>query len=99
MDEINKIGNINTVNDFFDFKISIKIIILVLFLWFLACLVIIVLYFGGINNTVAYLLTITENIKGAIKKRNEATKEKAPGADAKRPDTIKNDTIKKTTND
>ena len=78
MEEINKIGNINSVNDFFEFKISIKTIILILFLWSLICLVVIVLFFGGINNTVAYMLSITENIKTAIRKRKEVKKERAP---------------------
>ena len=78
MEEINKIGNINSVNDFFEFKISIKTIILILFLWSLRCLVVIVLFFGGINNTVAYMLSITENIKTAIRKRKEVKKERAP---------------------
>jgi len=78
MEEINKIGNINSVNDFFEFKISIKTIILILFLWSLLCLVVIVLFFGGINNTVAYMLSITENIKTAIRKRKEVKKERAP---------------------
>jgi len=78
MEEINKIGNINSVNDFFEFKISIKTIILILFLWSLLCLFVIVLFFGGINNTVAYMLSITENIKTAIRKKKEAKKERAP---------------------
>jgi hypothetical protein len=78
MEEINKIGNINSVNDFFEFKISIKTIILIIFVWSLICLVVIVLFFGGINNTVAYMLSITENIKTAIRKRKEVKKERAP---------------------
>ena len=78
MEEINKIGNINSVNDFFEFKISIKTIILIIFVWSLLCLVVIVLFFGGINNTVAYMLSITENIKTAIRKRKEVKKERAP---------------------
>ena len=78
MEEINKIGNINSVNDFFEFKISIKTIILIIFVWSLICLVVIVLFFGGINNTVAYMLSITEHIKTAIRKRKEVKKERAP---------------------
>lgn len=66
MDEINKIGDINSVNDLFDFKISIKTIIFLTFAWSAVCLVIIVFLFGGLNNTVAYTLNIIESIKSTV---------------------------------
>ncbi len=66
MDEISKLGDINSVNDLFDFKISIKTIIFLTFAWCAVCLVIIVFLFGGINNTVAYTINIIESIKSTV---------------------------------
>ena len=66
MDEISKLGDINSVNDLFDFKISIKTIIFLTFAWCAVCLVVIVFLFGGINNTVAYTINIIESIKSTV---------------------------------
>ena len=66
MDEISKLGDINSINDLFDFKISIKTIIFLTFAWIAVCLVIIVFLFGGINNTVAYTINIIESIKSTV---------------------------------
>ena len=71
MDEISKIGDINSVNDLFDFKISIKTIILLVFLWGFACLVIIVVLFGGVNNTVDYALAFIETVKTILSKKSD----------------------------
>ncbi len=66
MDEISKIGNINSVNDFFDFKVSIKTIILCLFAWGFAALVVVIFLFGGLNNTLMYVSTMLSSIKTMI---------------------------------
>lgn len=83
MDEISKIGDINSVNDLFDFKLSIKTIVFLALGWGAVCLVIIVFLFGGVNNTVAYFLNISETIKSNIlesrnKKINKHSVEKKP---------------------
>ena len=66
MDEISKLGDINSVNDLFDFKISIKTIVFLAFVWGAICLVIIVFLFGGVNNTVASTINIIESIKSTV---------------------------------
>jgi hypothetical protein len=66
MDEISKIGDINSINDLFDFKLSIKTIVFLGFAWGAVCLVVIVFLFGGINNTVAYGINIIESVKTTV---------------------------------
>jgi hypothetical protein len=86
MDEISRIGDINSVNNFLDFKLSIKTIIFLVFGWGFACLVIIVFMLGGINNTVDYVANILDTIKTTVidtKNRNttahiEKTIDKTP---------------------
>ena len=55
IEELNQIGNINSVNDFLDFKLSIKTIVLLVFLGGSAFIIFIIMIFGGVNNTVDYL--------------------------------------------
>ena len=76
MDELHKIGDINTVNDFFDFKLSIKTILVIIFCWGLIGLIFLVFIFGGVNNTGIYLLNILETIKTAIKRKSNLKREK-----------------------
>jgi hypothetical protein len=76
MDELNKIGEINTINDIFEFKLSIKTILIILVLWGILAGIFIVFLFGGVNNTVSYLLNIMETIKTASKKKRELKMEK-----------------------
>jgi hypothetical protein len=73
MDEISKIGDINSMNDLFDFKISIKTIMILVFLWGFGCVVIIVFLLGGINNTVDYMVALIESIKTFLNKKREAS--------------------------
>lgn len=88
MDEINKIGDINSINNFFDFKISIKTIVFLVFLWGFACLVIIVFLLGGVNNTVDYMIALIETMKTFLSKKSipitssePETKEKKESSD------------------
>jgi len=67
-DELNQVGNINSINDFLDFKFSIKTIIILAFLVSCAFLGFIILLFGGVNNTVDYLSTIIETTRSSINK-------------------------------
>ena len=66
MDEISKIGDINSVNDFLDFKLSIKTIIFMVMLWAGLCGIIFVIIMGGVNNTIAYLTAMLDSTKNTI---------------------------------
>ena len=76
MDELYKIGDIHTVNDIFEFKLSIKTILIILFLWCIGCAIFMVFIFGGVNNTYLYLLNIMETVKTAIKNKRDLKMEK-----------------------
>jgi hypothetical protein len=66
MDEISKIGDVNSVNDILDFKLSVKTILILLFLWICICIVGFVIFMGGINNAIAYLTNIMNSTKKTI---------------------------------
>jgi hypothetical protein len=66
IEELSKIGEINSVSDFFDFKISIKTIIILVILWGIGASIVIVFMFGGINNTIDYATNIIESTKNSI---------------------------------
>ena len=66
IEELSKIGDINSVSDFFEFKISIKTIIMLLILWGIGASIVIVFMFGGINNTIDYATNIIESTKKSI---------------------------------
>jgi hypothetical protein len=66
MDEINKIGQISSVNDIFDFKLSIKTIILIAGAWVFGCLILLVIMCGGVQNTFQYGMNILGNFKTII---------------------------------
>jgi len=74
IEELNQIGNINSVNDFLDFKLSIKTIVLLVFLGGSAFIIFIIMIFGGVNNTVDYLTSIIETTKGAVNKNKKFSK-------------------------
>lgn len=66
MDEITKLGDINSINDLFDYKISIKTICVLVFIWGFVCLIVVIIMFGGIQNTITYLGTIIESVKTTL---------------------------------
>ena len=66
MDEISKIGDVNSVNDILEFKLSVKTILILLFLWIVICIVGFVIFMGGINNAIAYLTNIMNSTKKTI---------------------------------
>jgi hypothetical protein len=68
IDEINQIGNINSINDFLNFKFSIKTLAIIAFLGGCAFLVFVIILFGGVNNTVDYITSIIESTKNGISK-------------------------------
>jgi hypothetical protein len=82
MEEMNKLGDINSVNDLFDFKISIKTILFLAVAWGAVCLVVLVFMFGGVNNTVKYVLTLLETLKSTVlKSRNKVVVADKPSND------------------
>jgi len=66
LDEINKIGDINSVNDLFDFKLSIKTIIMLAVAWSICAGIFVIFMFGGINNTIEYATNVLESTKKSI---------------------------------
>lgn len=66
IDEINKIGEINSVNDFFDFKLSIKTMIILFIIWCFFVVIFTIFLFGGVDNTVEYMLRLMEITKKKI---------------------------------
>jgi hypothetical protein len=77
IEEISKIGDINSVGDLFDFKLSIKTIIIIAILWGIGSMIVIVFMFGGVNNTIDYATTIIESTKKSII-INKDNKDKKP---------------------
>jgi hypothetical protein len=66
LDEINKIGEINSINDLFDFKLSIKTIIMLAIAWSICAGIFVIFMFGGINNTIEYATNVLESTKKSI---------------------------------
>ena len=66
MDEISKISDVNSVNVFLDFKLSVKTILILVFLWIIICIVGFVIFMGGINNAIDYLTNIMNSTKKTI---------------------------------
>jgi hypothetical protein len=95
IEELYKIGDINSIGDLFDFKLSIKTIILLFIIWGMFVFVFVVFMLGGINNTIDYATNIIESTKQSIiinknkkiNSKNETIKN----------ETIKNETIKNET--
>ena len=83
IDEINKIGEINSVNDLFDFKLSIKTIIILFCVWICFITIVAVFMLGGINNTIDYITTIMDETRQKIiltknKKTTSSEKQESP---------------------
>jgi len=66
MEEISKLGDINTVNDFFEYKLSIKTILIIIFVWGTICFIFLIIAFGGINNATNYMFSILNSIKTTL---------------------------------
>jgi len=65
---------INSVNDFFDFKLSVKSILMIVVGWSLLMIVIVIVMLGGINNTIDYLTNIVNSTKKTIIQRKNKSK-------------------------
>ena len=65
---------INSVNDFFDFKLSVKSILMIFIGWSLLMIVIVIVMLGGINNTIDYLTNIVNSTKKTIIQRKNKSK-------------------------
>ena len=66
IEEISKIGDINSVGDLFDFKLSIKTLVIIAILWGIGATIVIIFMFGVVNNTIDYATTIIESTKKSI---------------------------------
>lgn len=66
MDELAKIGNIQTLGDILDFKLSIKTISILAGLWGFSCMIIILVLFGGVDNTIKYFTELFFSLKKTI---------------------------------
>jgi hypothetical protein len=66
MDEIGKIGEINSINDLLDFKLSLKTIAVVGFLGGSFWLVVIVFMLGGVSNTMEIISSFFDAAKNTV---------------------------------
>jgi hypothetical protein len=66
IEEIGKLGEINSINDFFDFKFTVKTIIILGFIYSILASIVVVFLFGGVNNTMDYVTDIIETTKQKI---------------------------------
>jgi len=74
LDEINKIGDISSIEDVFEFKFSIKSIVLILMIFGFCFLIFLIMVFGGIENTTEYIFNIIETTKTHLKKNKNLSK-------------------------
>lgn len=74
LDEINKIGDISSIEDAFEFKFSIKSLILIGLLAGFCFLIFLVMIFGGIENTIEYIFNVIETTKTHVKKNKNLSK-------------------------
>jgi len=66
IEEIGKLGEINSINDFFDFKFTVKTLIIIGFIYSILASIVVVFLFGGVNNTMDYVTDIIETTKQKI---------------------------------
>jgi hypothetical protein len=66
IEELHKIGDIDSVHDFFEFKISIKTIIIIIIMWGIIAALIFVIMMGGINNSIDFIIDGVESTKKTI---------------------------------
>ena len=71
IEEISKIGEINSVSDFLDFKLSVQTIIILVVAWSIFVSIVVVFMLGGINNTIDYLTSIFESTKQKVTSNNK----------------------------
>ena len=74
LDEINKIGEISSIEDVFEFIFSIKSIILIGLLSVFCFLIFLVMIFGGTENTIEYIFNVIETTKIHLKKNKNLSK-------------------------
>ena len=66
INDIKKLGDADSIGDLLDFKLSIKTLIILAILWGLGATIVIVLLFGGVNNTIDYAINTIETTKKSI---------------------------------
>jgi len=62
--------DLSDITDFLNYQLSIKTIGCLIFLGGLIFLVFVIILFGGVNNTVNYLIKIIESTKNSISSKN-----------------------------
>ena len=67
MDEIEKIGEIHTINDVLNFKLSIKTMAILAFVVGSFWLVVIIFMLGGVSNTMEIISGLFDSAKSALK--------------------------------
>jgi hypothetical protein len=73
MEEISKIGEINSINDLLNFKLSVKTIIGAAIIWGGICLVAFVFFMGGVNNAILYVTNLLDSTKKTISEIKSGT--------------------------
>jgi hypothetical protein len=94
IEELNKIGDINSIGDLFDFKLSIKTIILLLIVWGMFAFAFVIFIFGGVNNTIDYATNVIEATKQYIvinKDKKTNTKNEHTKNEGIRSESIRNE--------
>ena len=76
MDNLNKLGDINNVNDFLDFKLSIKTILVIVFFWGVICFFVFLFMVGGINNAIDFIKNMIGSTNSNIKEAKAKDKDK-----------------------
>lgn len=66
LEEITKIGEINSLNDLLEFKLSIQTIFILLVIWGICAAIFVIFIFGGVNNTIDYTTNLFESTKKTI---------------------------------
>ena len=97
IEELNKIGDINSVGDLLDFKLSIKTIILLIIVWSMFAIAFVIFIFGGINNTIDYANNVIEATKRSIiinKDKKTNTKKEHTRNESIRNESIRNESIR-----
>ena len=80
MGGISKIEDINSVNNFLDFKLSIKTIIYIIIAWIFISAIVFIIIMGGVNNAIEYITTTLDKTKVTIIKIKTDAKSKSAGS-------------------
>ena len=82
---ISKINEVNNVNNFLDFKLSIKTIIYIIIAWIFISAIVFIIIMGGVNNAIEYITTTLDKTKVTIIKIKTDAKSKGAGSGISTP--------------